>query len=161
MDRDMDTGFDEPAAKRRKIRKGTRSCWECKGRKVRCTYTSSEDTVCDGCFRRGTDCVSQELPEQPLAQVDKKRRMTNRMFRVEALIERLVKKADTSDHSSGDASLYVEDTTPAYSSKTPAVHQNEVLCSRLVKLDFLLTTYRMTTCQVTTQRLIDLTNIPL
>ncbi|KAK9792101.1 hypothetical protein AB5N19_07747 [Seiridium cardinale] len=87
----MEHGVREPQAKRRKVRKGTRSCWECKGRKVRCTYMTDNDTVCEGCFRRGTDCISQELPEQPLAPVERRRQMGNRMIRVEKLIEKLVK----------------------------------------------------------------------
>lgn len=88
----MEPDGREPKAKRRKVRKGTRSCWECKGRKVRCTYAYSEDTTCDGCLRRGTRCVGQDLPEQPLAAVDRSRQIGNRMVRVEALIERLVKQ---------------------------------------------------------------------
>lgn len=46
--------------KRRKVRKGTQSCWECKRRKVRCV--STED-ICHNCRRRGTACISQELPD--------------------------------------------------------------------------------------------------
>lgn len=49
--------------KRRKVRKGTRSCWECKRRKIRCIFASSEDVTCIGCQRRRAPCVSQELPE--------------------------------------------------------------------------------------------------
>lgn len=50
---------NEPQSKRRKVRKGTRSCWECRGRKVRCTFMTDSDAVCDGCSSRGTGCVSQ------------------------------------------------------------------------------------------------------
>ncbi|KAH8900520.1 hypothetical protein GQ53DRAFT_740573 [Thozetella sp. PMI_491] len=89
----MEATIDEPQTKRRKVRKGTRSCWECKGRKVRCTYMTPEQTVCDGCFRRATKCISQELPEHPLAPVDRRRQIGSRMVRVEALIESLVKRA--------------------------------------------------------------------
>ena len=53
----------EPALKRRKLRKGTHSCWDCKKRKVRCTFATDSDIVCIACKRRGVDCVSQELPD--------------------------------------------------------------------------------------------------
>lgn len=53
----------ELPVKRRKVRKGTRSCWECKRRKTRCIFASSEDIKCNGCQRRRAPCVSQDMPE--------------------------------------------------------------------------------------------------
>ncbi|KAK7966218.1 uncharacterized protein PG986_000495 [Apiospora aurea] len=54
---------ERPLPKRRKIRKGTQSCWECKRRKVWCTYASPADSICDGCRSRRTKCVSQEFDD--------------------------------------------------------------------------------------------------
>ncbi|KAL4815388.1 hypothetical protein BDW67DRAFT_68499 [Aspergillus spinulosporus] len=48
--------------KRRKIRKGTTSCWECKRRKVRCSLVDNSDGVCKACQRRGTKCLTQDYP---------------------------------------------------------------------------------------------------
>ncbi|KAI9158033.1 Dehydrocurvularin biosynthesis regulator [Paramyrothecium foliicola] len=59
-----------PLPKRRKLRKGTQSCWECKRRKIRCTFTISAGSVCDGCRSRQTNCVSQEFPD--VARLNKK-----------------------------------------------------------------------------------------
>jgi hypothetical protein len=70
---------------RRKVRKGTQSCWECKRRKIRCRFAAPQDTACDGCRRRGTPCVSQEFPQCHTEQVG------DRLGRVEALVEELVK----------------------------------------------------------------------
>jgi hypothetical protein len=53
-----------PIRKRRKIRKGTQSCWECKRRKIRCTFVTPSAAVCDGCRSRGTPCVGQEYCNQ-------------------------------------------------------------------------------------------------
>lgn len=51
-------------AKRRKVRKGTHSCWECKRRKMKCRFDPCiASTSCNGCRRRGSPCVSQEFPE--------------------------------------------------------------------------------------------------
>ncbi|KAI0851289.1 hypothetical protein F5Y00DRAFT_19166 [Daldinia vernicosa] len=75
-------------AKRRKIRKGTHSCWECRRRKTRCQYASATASICAGCEARGTVCLSQEFPdEQPLAS-DKG--LSQRLSRVEGLLEKLV-----------------------------------------------------------------------
>ncbi|KAI9166523.1 Dehydrocurvularin biosynthesis regulator [Paramyrothecium foliicola] len=68
----LDTSSNiDPASKRRKLRK--------------------EDT-CVGCQQRGIKCVSQDLPEASLPAVKKGDRIGNRVVRVEALIEQLVKK---------------------------------------------------------------------
>ncbi|KEY67596.1 hypothetical protein S7711_08269 [Stachybotrys chartarum IBT 7711] len=52
-----------PSPKRRKLRKGTQSCWECKRRKTRCTFATAAEAICDGCRSRCTPCVGQEYPE--------------------------------------------------------------------------------------------------
>ncbi|KAH7024979.1 uncharacterized protein B0I36DRAFT_366877 [Microdochium trichocladiopsis] len=60
------------AAKRRRVRKGTQSCWQCKRRKTRCTFFAARAAApgdgrlqgpCDGCRSRRTKCVSQEFEE--------------------------------------------------------------------------------------------------
>ncbi|OTB09083.1 hypothetical protein M426DRAFT_316375 [Hypoxylon sp. CI-4A] len=79
---------EDSGAKRRKIRKGTHSCWECRRRKTRCQFDSSTAEICIGCKARGTTCVSQEFPdEQPQAS---ERGLSQRLSRVEGLLERLV-----------------------------------------------------------------------
>ncbi|KAH3905214.1 hypothetical protein HBH56_221750 [Parastagonospora nodorum] len=52
-----------PDGKRRKIRKGTHSCWACKRRKMKCIFDSNDDLVCQGCRHKKSACVSQEFPE--------------------------------------------------------------------------------------------------
>ena len=124
----MADGANEPQVKRRKVRKGTRSCWECKGRKAKCTYATPEDTICDGCFRRGTKCISQDLPEQPLGSVDRKRQMGNRMVRVEALIEKLVKNTGTGSLISGVNGGALDNLDAGkLSSANTLVHPSEVI----------------------------------
>lgn len=55
-----------PEAKRRKLRKGTHSCWECKHRKMKCVLGPNATTPCNGCLRRGSNCISQEIPEDEI-----------------------------------------------------------------------------------------------
>ncbi|KAG6359007.1 hypothetical protein INS49_012527 [Diaporthe citri] len=84
----------EPPFKRRKIRKGTKSCWECRKRKIKCQFDGPDDAVCVGCKQRETACRSQEFddssgpepgqkPEPPLAK---------RLDRLEQMMERIVNK---------------------------------------------------------------------
>ncbi|KAL4784724.1 hypothetical protein BJX76DRAFT_204471 [Aspergillus varians] len=51
-------------ARRRKVRKGTHSCWECKRRKMKCRFDPRiASASCNGCRRRGSPCISQEFPD--------------------------------------------------------------------------------------------------
>ncbi|KAI0386590.1 hypothetical protein F5Y04DRAFT_66649 [Hypomontagnella monticulosa] len=86
-------------AKRRKIRKGTHSCWECRRRKTRCQFESATATVCIGCEARGTTCVSQEFPDEQPPTSD--RGLSQRLSRVEGLLERLVEHIDPNSYSVG------------------------------------------------------------
>jgi hypothetical protein len=80
-------------ASRKKVRKGTRSCWECKRRKNKCEFNSPSDLACVRCRRRGTKCVGQQYPDQP------SRRLDDRIVRVEALIEQLANRVKDSSSS--------------------------------------------------------------
>ncbi|KAH7276058.1 hypothetical protein MRS44_005754 [Fusarium solani] len=81
-----------PAPKRRKLRKGTQSCWECKRRKARCTFSAATKDVCEGCKRRGTECISQESTDEP-PPPDSKKGLVDRLGHVEALVGQLLKAA--------------------------------------------------------------------
>jgi hypothetical protein len=94
---------DGPAmlAKRRKVRKGTRSCWECKRRKIRCIFSSPEDAACISCLRRRIDCVGQELPEDLCPARIGSRHLGDRISKVEDLMQGLLakKSADGTERS--------------------------------------------------------------
>ncbi|OJD15362.1 hypothetical protein AJ78_04367 [Emergomyces pasteurianus Ep9510] len=86
-----ETGETPVLPKKRKVRKGTQSCWECKRRKIRCTFAAPTETICDGCRSRQTKCISQEFyqeksfPSRPIG----------RLSGVEYPVEKVVKKSDT------------------------------------------------------------------
>ncbi|KAL6910270.1 hypothetical protein GGI43DRAFT_5711 [Trichoderma evansii] len=88
-----------PQSKRRKVRKGTRSCWECRRRKMKCIFGSPEDTICISCKRRGAKCVDQQFPEQISTPLDRSLQMGDRVVRVEALVEQLLKKIPNNSDS--------------------------------------------------------------
>lgn len=84
-----------PPPKRRKVRKGTKSCWECKRRKIRCIFDEAGSaTSCQECRQRGATCVSQENPEQCHAYDTKAADADERLIRVERLAERILDKLD-------------------------------------------------------------------
>jgi hypothetical protein len=108
----MDMDYEliaESEAKRRKIRKGTKSCWECKKRKMKCVYADSSspadgDAICIGCQRRGFKCVSQEFEfvggKENAGHFERKGRHhtsgkdRDRVARVATLVEELIRKVD-------------------------------------------------------------------
>ncbi|KAK2051263.1 hypothetical protein LY76DRAFT_676194 [Colletotrichum caudatum] len=83
--------MDERPTKKRKVRKGTRSCWQCRKRKVRCEFASNEDEACDGCRTRGTVCVSQEFADQEQPGPPE-RGLVQRLGRLEELMLKLADK---------------------------------------------------------------------
>ena len=83
--------IDEPEAKRRKVRKGTQSCWECKRRKVRCIFATTDDSICKNCSRRGTACISQEHCDESTPSTSSNP-VETRLSRVEELLDQLIKR---------------------------------------------------------------------
>jgi hypothetical protein len=43
----------------RRLRKGTRSCQECRNRKLKCTWAGDDSAVCNNCATRSRPCVAQ------------------------------------------------------------------------------------------------------
>jgi hypothetical protein len=92
LENDIDSTCSEPDTKRRKIRKGTTSCWDCKKRKVKCTYDATSDIICIACRRRGTPCIGQDQPEEVAFSHTESGRdaVLDRLQRVESLLEQLL-----------------------------------------------------------------------
>ncbi|KAH6603102.1 hypothetical protein Trco_008539 [Trichoderma cornu-damae] len=60
------TSCNANRAERRKLRRGTTSCWECKRRKTRCYFKQSSPIACVPCKRRGCNCLLQHVDERHL-----------------------------------------------------------------------------------------------
>ncbi|KAJ5862948.1 hypothetical protein N7455_007016 [Penicillium solitum] len=131
MDADMDYEITtESDPKRRKIRKGTKSCWECKKRKMKCVYAdpnspADADAICIGCQQRGSKCVSQEFEfvdrRENAGHRERKGRHSgkdkDRVARVEALVEQLIRKLDR--HGGVEVPATSEIPTPSHGLPTP------------------------------------------
>ncbi|KAF6798150.1 hypothetical protein CSOJ01_12800 [Colletotrichum sojae] len=81
---------ERTSARRRHVRKGTRSCWECRRRKIRCVFNVQAADICRTCWDKGTPCVGQEFPENEAPPT----RVTvgsvgGRLGRMERLVEHL------------------------------------------------------------------------
>ncbi|ROV90481.1 hypothetical protein VMCG_09813 [Cytospora schulzeri] len=82
----------EPPSKRRKVRKGTKSCWECRRRKIKCQFDNPDDINCIGCKQRGTVCRSQEYDDDNAPEPGQRSDppLTRRLDRLEQMMERIV-----------------------------------------------------------------------
>ncbi|KAH8809285.1 hypothetical protein F5884DRAFT_795075 [Xylogone sp. PMI_703] len=113
--------MDTDVSRRRKVRRGTRSCWTCKRRKVRCTFANSDDVVCISCRRRGTKCIGQEHPEESSEPRAKGIHMDDRIVHIETLIEQLSRKAERAGRIRHDDVYDQQQSTSApYHLATPA-----------------------------------------
>ncbi|KAF2729942.1 hypothetical protein EJ04DRAFT_474650, partial [Polyplosphaeria fusca] len=79
---------NESPPKKRKIRKGTSSCWECKRRKARCTFAGPSDAICVGCRHRGTDCRGQDCD----GELYPAKKRDGRMEKIEGLVGELLER---------------------------------------------------------------------
>ena len=99
---------------KRKVRKGTRSCWECKRRKIRCIIPATGDAKCDFCQRRRVPCAGQEIPEALALPKKGNRGINDRMARVEDVVKKVlagkdivsVNRIERQSHPPSDVSVH-------------------------------------------------------
>ncbi|CAG7951420.1 unnamed protein product [Penicillium nalgiovense] len=106
---------------RKKIRKGTRSCWQCKHRKVRCIFASDSDQNCKECLARGLPCRSQELPEPENPRESDRAYVNERMARMENLLEKLLIRVDGGSYQQHDLKSPIDTAETSPESNPPTV----------------------------------------
>ncbi|KAJ5771201.1 uncharacterized protein N7511_003252 [Penicillium nucicola] len=86
---------------RKRMRKGTKSCTECRRRKIRCTFHPDRPGVCNECRSRGTQCIDQEhtvitppLSGSQFSQGEQPYSLRERVAHLEHLVEGLTKRLD-------------------------------------------------------------------
>lgn len=79
-------GSEVRSESRRAMRKGTRSCYECRKRKVRCIF-SKDSSVCEGCALRGKRCIEQSRDLLQDQGLESKESLKERVARLEAIIQ--------------------------------------------------------------------------
>jgi len=76
----------KPPSQRKAMRKGTRSCYECRIRKIRCIF-AKDATICDGCTSRGETCTEQRRELLQEAALDNRESLRARIARLEGIIQ--------------------------------------------------------------------------
>ncbi|KAL7813333.1 hypothetical protein V8C26DRAFT_165135 [Trichoderma gracile] len=104
-------------AERRKPRRGTTSCWECKRRKTRCHFNNSGSSACESCERRGCKCVLQHVEEPSLVTEAADRSIRARhpgdqLDHLEGLVGRLVRQSALPAASVGDPENALQNQHP-------------------------------------------------
>ncbi|KAH0493453.1 hypothetical protein TgHK011_000121 [Trichoderma gracile] len=77
----------------RKVRKGTRSCWECRRRKIRCSFKPGNPATCVWCTSHNLVCVSQRFRDEA-SDGSHNQSMEDRMTRMENLLGRVLAKLE-------------------------------------------------------------------
>jgi hypothetical protein len=116
--------------RRRSLRKGTHSCWACKRRKEKCSY--KDGSVCTGCLRRGTRCVSQRFIEEEATPATAATATATRLQRIEDMVAQLTSQiqSQTHDHIQGQSlSQTVPPVSAAYSASSVLVAVKEPIAS--------------------------------
>ncbi|KAG8530586.1 uncharacterized protein KY384_005089 [Bacidia gigantensis] len=92
---------DAPSSKR--MRKGTKSCAECRRRKIKCNYDVKPD-ICDNCAEKGLECIEQaNRPASPKAPKSQNtQHLQGRLNQLEGLVKTLLVKLDDKGTSKGD-----------------------------------------------------------
>ncbi|CAG9952574.1 unnamed protein product [Clonostachys rosea f. rosea IK726] len=114
-----------PPSRRRKVRKGTFSCWECKRRKRRCELKPGSSSACVSCQRRGLPCLSQEEYE-PQAGPEQ---VSERICHVENLIGVLLEQRRQQHGTIGGATALTIPPSPSGSSLSITTYLYSVMPS--------------------------------
>lgn len=97
---------------RRKLRRGTTSCWECKRRKTKCHFEQGNSIACESCQRRGCKCVPQDLDEKNLTgRGAQDRNLRAQVDHLETVVGHLVHLPARSSAQAGNSEARLEDST--------------------------------------------------
>ena len=77
------------------MRKGTRSCRECRRRKIKCTWASDVANVCNECTKDHRACVNQGPVSAGIRAGRSQLHLNVRVDRIESIVEQLAKSAET------------------------------------------------------------------
>ncbi|KAK9258055.1 hypothetical protein V1519DRAFT_44704 [Lipomyces tetrasporus] len=80
----------------RKMRKGTRSCTQCRRRKIRCVFPPDNFQACARCMHRGLECVEQTYED---TVGNENTTLRDRIARLESLLESAAVTSQTSQTS--------------------------------------------------------------
>ncbi|KAL8735016.1 MAG: hypothetical protein Q9166_001141 [cf. Caloplaca sp. 2 TL-2023] len=85
---------------RKRMRKGTHSCLECRRRKIRCVYEQNA-TTCTRCASKRLECTEQEYGDAKALGADKRKSMRERTNELEGMITQILTKLDSNAATTG------------------------------------------------------------
>ena len=86
------------------MRKGTRSCRECRRRKIKCNWDSDDALLCNECRKYERSCQAQGAVPDPRFKVAKPARsLSIKVDRFESIVQRLTKLQDDNSKKSIDS----------------------------------------------------------
>jgi hypothetical protein len=94
---------------RRAMRKGTRSCYECRKRKVRCIF-GKNSSVCEGCVLRRKRCIEQSRELLQDQALESKESLKERVAKLEALLQSSSESKHRGVMDTGHCSDHLEHT---------------------------------------------------
>ncbi|KAL6708700.1 hypothetical protein ACN47E_002396 [Coniothyrium glycines] len=111
---------EETLPTRKKMRKGTHSCFECRRRKIRCIFQADNPDVCSECFARGSRCIDQEHAS-PDVVVDHRKNLRERVSRLEALVDTLLEDKTVKSETRSQSHSIADTASP----KAPETHRKD------------------------------------
>jgi Fungal Zn(2)-Cys(6) binuclear cluster domain len=124
---------------RKKMRKGTKSCLECRRRKIRCTFEPGSTAVCKECYARGSTCIDQEHGDTQVVSSttsDQAYSLRERVTQLEEMVKEVLNRIpEGGDRRSSASSSAAADThTGTGTGKTKAcIHCMELILSQQQK----------------------------
>ncbi|KAL8956743.1 MAG: hypothetical protein Q9183_006230, partial [Haloplaca sp. 2 TL-2023] len=91
---------DSNYSPRKRMRKGTHSCLECRRRKIRCNFEPGAEN-CARCTTKGLECTEQEYGDAKALGADKRKTMRQRTTELEGMISQILVKLDHGGEDSG------------------------------------------------------------
>ncbi|KAL8883162.1 MAG: hypothetical protein Q9192_007401, partial [Flavoplaca navasiana] len=85
---------------RKRMRKGTHSCLECRRRKIRCIF-GQDATTCTRCASKRIQCADQEYGDAKAMGADKRKSMRERTSELEGMITQILTKLDKNAATTG------------------------------------------------------------
>ena len=82
------------------MRKGTRSCKECRRRKIKCNWASDSATVCKECSKYNRSCLAQGIVVSKSRVAKPERQITIKVNRIESIVEKLAKLQEFQSNAS-------------------------------------------------------------
>lgn len=92
---------------RKKMRKGTKSCIECRRRKIRCTFEEGRPVVCNECYARGSTCIDQEHGDvqsfNPSATGEQAYSLRERVTQLEGMVKEVLNRLPENNGGTGNS----------------------------------------------------------